>query len=421
MTDRSFDAASLEAWLKRNRPGILDALAAYLSIPTPSPQEDLAFPFLEDYLGGVGFDVRREEFHPDIRSHPSFAPNPASRPEPPRANIRAARPPREGVSRAVTFNCHVDVVPEGADFPSAFSPEIRDDRVVGRGACDTKNNLIMLVEAIRFLDEQGIPPTVNVKVDLAVEEEIGGNGTLSMVLHGVESDEVVVLETTELNVFRGQRGCLGFSIALTGRSVHMGSHATGISAIEAAYDVLVALKAFEQEMLDEAGTDPDFLCWEKPVKLNLGIIRGGDWPGTVPDWCRMTGNLGFLPGYGLAGVEEEIRARARRAVDPWVGERLEFDFGIGLRNDGCMIPEDACVVTELTGAARRAGIPIERTYGWKISCDAGHYINTAGVPTVIFGSGSPDYAHSAEEHVLIDELFRGILILADYLSCPREG
>lgn len=30
MPDRSFDAASLEAWLKRNRPGILDALAAYL-------------------------------------------------------------------------------------------------------------------------------------------------------------------------------------------------------------------------------------------------------------------------------------------------------------------------------------------------------------------------------------------------------
>ena len=107
-----------------------------------------------------------------------------------------------------------------------------------------------------------------------MEEEIGGNGTLSMVLHGVESDEVVVLETTELNVFRGQRGCLGFSIALTGRSAHMGSHTTGINAIEAAYDVLVALKAFEQEMLDEAGTDPDFSCWERPVKLNLGIIRG---------------------------------------------------------------------------------------------------------------------------------------------------
>ena len=118
----------------------------------------------------------------------------------------------------------------------------RATTILGRGACDTKNNLVMLVEAIRFLREAGIPLWRTPILDLPIEEEIGGNGTLNLLLHNPSADEAVCLEPTGLQVLRGHRGCLSFQVDVHGRSVHMGSTGTGLDAIAGAIDVIAALR-----------------------------------------------------------------------------------------------------------------------------------------------------------------------------------
>jgi len=42
--------------------------------------------------------------------------------------------------------------------------------------------------------------------------------------------------------------------------------------------------------------------------------------------------------------------------------------------------------------------------------------NIAGVPTVVFGPGSPDKAHSIDETIPVDQYLSGILSYAEFLT-----
>src|SRR5699024_8950243 len=125
----------------------------------------------------------------------------------------------------------------------------KDGFMYGRGACDTKNNLIMLVEAIRFLNDNNIPMQKNVELDLVIEEEVSGNGTISSIMHGIDVDTVIVMEPTDLKVYRGHRGCITANFEIKGKSVHMGSNQTGINAIECGYHLIKRLKVYEAYLL----------------------------------------------------------------------------------------------------------------------------------------------------------------------------
>ncbi|NTU71834.1 MAG: M20/M25/M40 family metallo-hydrolase [Coriobacteriia bacterium] len=74
----------------------------------------------------------------------------------------------------VLLYSHYDVVPAGDeslwDTP-AFEPEVRDGALFGRGAGDTKSNIMAIIGALRAWD--GRPP-VGVRVVIEGQEEVGG-------------------------------------------------------------------------------------------------------------------------------------------------------------------------------------------------------------------------------------------------------
>lgn len=55
-------------------------------------------------------------------------------------------------------------------------------------------------------------------------------------------------------------------------------------------------------------------------------------------------------------------------------------------------------------------------YGWRVSCDARHYVHEAGVDAVVFGAGSLKDAHSSHEKISIDQMRIGIKALVLFLS-----
>jgi acetylornithine deacetylase/succinyl-diaminopimelate desuccinylase-like protein len=82
-------------------------------------------------------------------------------------------PAPDGAPTVLLYS-HYDVVPAGDeslwDTPP-FEPTVRDGALFGRGAGDTKSNIIAIVGALRAWD--GRPP-VGVKVVLEGQEEVGG-------------------------------------------------------------------------------------------------------------------------------------------------------------------------------------------------------------------------------------------------------
>ncbi|MEI8083484.1 MAG: M20/M25/M40 family metallo-hydrolase, partial [Actinomycetes bacterium] len=414
------DAARFNRWFHEHEETITGSLVDYLSIDTVTPREADATAFLTEYLAGVGGTCDVLPVHPALTEHRMRSPHPQGRSTPERGSLRANLGNCASPSAPTTmFNAHVDVVPASPDFSDAFTPMLRDGAIWGRGAADTKNNLIMLVEAIRFLRDEQIPLARNVMVDLPAEEEIGGNGTLSNLLHGAPFDEAVCLEPTSLTVFRGHRGCLTFKVTVFGRSVHMGSAQTGVDAIAGAIAAIGRLRELESSMLTRAAEDPVFNVWARPLQLNIGLISGGEWSGSVPERCSFTGELGFLPPDSIADVQRAIEAACRHASGQGESVGMEVDFTAGLSNDSYLTDAGEALVHDLVMAQRSVvdgGTSAQPVGGWNVSCDARLYANVARVPTVVFGSGSVSDAHSAHEHVRISELAQGMAVLARFLS-----
>jgi acetylornithine deacetylase len=310
------------------------------------------------------------------------------------------------------------VVPPGPEFADPYRSAVVDGYLTGRGTADTKGNLVMLAAAWRFLADSGRAPTRQVELDLVIEEEIGGNGALSALLHGRTADEVVVLEPTGLEVFHGHRGCLEFAATLTGRSSHMGG--AGISAIDGAMEFLTSLKELEAMLIAQARRDPSFTGWDRPVQINVGAIDGGEWHGSIPERCRLRCSFGFHPRYGLADVRAMLEDLVARLPSTWFREHTALTY-TGIHNGAYLADPAAPVARDLSAAVRSAGGEPAEGRAWNVSCDARLYHRLLGVPTVVFGAGSLAYAHSSTERLEIAEWDRGVAALARFLTTANAG
>ena len=415
MEARSFDPDAAMQWLQLRRQQIVEDLSRYIAIDTSLGKEGAANSFLLEYLSGAGFTVQMEPLHPDLKGHWAASPHPLSRISEERVNLRCVFNRGGSSGLRTAFNCHIDVVPATQEFENAFCPVLVNDRLYGRGACDTKNNLVMLAEALRYISEADLKLSRNVSLDMTVDEEVGGNGTLSTILHGVPSDEVVVLEPTDLRIFRGHRGCLTFEVVVHGRAAHMGSPAAGCSAIKGATRIISELELLEKELIEESRDDPDFGFWDFPLQLNIGVIDGGEWAGSVAQQCKVLGNLGFLPPSTIEDMESLIRSRIFRALDKLPLLKADISFNSGLRNGAYIQGNESRLLRDLGTAVEAAGLD-PTALGWKVSCDAHYYDRLLRIPVVMFGSGSLGAAHSANENVLIEDVLRGALVLVDFLT-----
>jgi len=80
-------------------------------------------------------------------------------------------------SRNILLMSHHDVVPADDDWTEpAFDGIIKDGKVYGRGAADTKGSLCAILFGMEEMLRDGITPPVNVYIVSSHNEELGGNG-----------------------------------------------------------------------------------------------------------------------------------------------------------------------------------------------------------------------------------------------------
>ncbi|MHC8302834.1 M20 family metallopeptidase [Pseudomonas sp. ZS1P83] len=404
-------------WFNGYKKEMLPELIEYLSIDTSLGKEREAIPCLENLLEKYGFRFRVEQYHTELGAHRA---NTVSDDNNGKVNIRAELNALSVTDSTVLFNSHIDVVPAEGEGRKLLSPWIDGNYVYGRGSCDTKGNLFLLFGALAYMKHKKISPQFKILLDLVSEEEVGGNGTLSTILHGVYADMAVVFEPTDLAVHRGHRGCLTCEITIVGKAVHMGSILEGVSAITVAMKLIEGLNALEKEMVRESHSDSAFSIWKRPVQINVGKISGGEWPGSVPEKCSFTFNIGFLPATSIEDIETLLNTRMKSLLSEYPEVKVDLDFYVGLRNKAYIVSEEDIFlkrldqsVSEARGLNKNDGM-----FAWRASCDARHYAQEANIPTAIFGAGSLSDAHSANEKIDIDQMRFGIKALANFLSGP---
>jgi acetylornithine deacetylase len=138
------------------------------------------------------------------------------------------------------------------------------------------------------------------------------------------------------------------------------------------------------------------------VQLNVGIVRAGDWPSTVPGECLLEGGVGFLPNKRLADVKRELEEALRAEADEWTREHFQLDFP-KLHNDAYQTDPAHPFVQATAAACAEAGLKSE-VFGWNVSCDARLYHHRGKMPTVVFGPGQISQAHATGEWIDVRQM-----------------
>jgi acetylornithine deacetylase len=313
-----------------------------------------------------------------------------------------------GGGRSLILNGHIDTVEPGVRDQwdvDPFSGELRDGRVFGRGSLDMKAGVAANIIAAMALRKAGWEPKGDLIVESVISEEDGGAGALATILRGYTADACIITEPTALDLVIAQGGSLVFRIHVAGKSAHGAARNEGESAFEhflEIYAELMALEAERNRTLDH----PLYTEIENKIPINVGVIRSGAWPSSVPDWLIAEGRAGLVPGETLEGFKDVFVAAVMKATerDPWLAEhppRVEWFSGQFAPSEIAATHE---LVAEMSAAhlAVTGNTPAIRgvTYG----ADMRHFVNIAGIPCLMYGADHVEGAHAPNESVGIDAM-----------------
>jgi hypothetical protein len=172
------------------------------------------------------------------------------------------------------LHAHVDVVRPW------FGPRVEDGRVIGRGACDNKAQVAVLLAGMQLMREVeekfGLRPRLGRVYQFTLDEEIGGNGSLAAAKDARYAKwPVLMLESTDLTPYCAHRGAVYYRCRLSvGRNANM-------TAVELFPFVVLALEAEGRKIARETNT-PGFTA--DHVQTNHGVLgHFGEHPGSVCD------------------------------------------------------------------------------------------------------------------------------------------
>jgi len=335
-----------------------------------------------------------------------------------RPNLIITRP-GSGSGHSATLNTHADVVP-AANWPDAWEPRREGDYVYGRGTCDAKGQIAAMVWALKALDAAGVETRGDVILQIVIEEEIGGNGSLAAIRGGHTKEVAVVGEPTSLLTYPAGRGAFWWRLAVEGRPTHSGSSEKGVSAVDLQVEAVGILKSYWVELKARCRNTPLYDPENPPVPFNIGVVRGGDWPATVPKLVEMEGMYGFTHKVKMRDVIAEVGEALRTRGSPWLREHFEFT-NKGIHNEAFASDVDHPAVAAFAEAVESIGLdPTLR--GWSASSDARLFGIHAAVPTITFGPGDLIDAHSDHERVRIPDVLKAAeaiaLFLADWTNRP---
>lgn len=338
---------------------------------------------------------------------------------PGRHNVVAMLPGRDP-TRAVLFECHMDTATAEGMTIEPFAPVVKDGKLYGRGAADTKaGGVAMLHAMLRFARSSETPP-ISVMYAGVVDEEyrMRGAATLAKSLVASETEVVaaVVAEPTELRVIRAHKGVVRAAVEVCGTAAHSSKPFLGANAITAAVRLIAA---FEDEVAS-AFVGRDDGITGVPTH-NIGTIHGGLQVNFVPERCRFEIDRRVLPAENLDTVLMPYRSIAERISGAHEG--ITIDIVEDLSIEAMETPISAPIVAS-AAAAVRAITGCATVDGEPYATDAAK-ISAAGIPSIVLGPGSIDQAHAAVEWVEVDQVLRAadiyhrIMTDADKYSVTR--
>lgn len=258
----------------------------------------------------------------------------------------------------VVFSTHIDCVPPF--FPSRVEGGV----LYGRGACDAKGILAAEIGALDRLRARG---EQRVGLLVVVGEEHGSPGAHAANRLPTRCRYLINGEPTGNRLAAATKGVCRVRLSAAGRAAHSAYPELGESAVEKLLDALIALRALDLPADPVLGA----------TTYTVGLLAGGVAPNVVPPAAEADVN------FRTVGPAADLRARLDGLPGPVAVEEVVTVPPVRLTT----VPGfDAAVFSFTTD------IPLLAAWGQPL----------------LLGPGSIHAAHTADEHVALDELARAV-------------
>lgn len=312
----------------------------------------------------------------------------------PGRNNVIARLPGRNPNRRIVLEAHMDTVSvKGMTIPP-FEPTIADGRLYGRGSVDNKAGLASMMHAVAAIHESGELPPCEVLLAAVVDEEFSFRGVVKL-CEDLRADAAIVAEPTEMRVVIASKGTLRWRIVVRGKAAHSAKPHLGINAVSHMARIVLELER------DHAALAARAHPLLGPGTCNVGVIRGGVQVNFVPDECAIEIDRRMLPGEMAAGVLSHYQCiiDTLKLAHPDLNAEMEPPM---LVDEALETPADSAIARAASATLHSMGL--DGTPGGVPFCSDASKLSRAGIPTIIFGPGSIDRAHVADEYVEIDQV-----------------
>jgi acetylornithine deacetylase len=288
---------------------------------------------------------------------------------------------------------HTDTVPfdETKWQSDPFKVTEHDDRLFGLGTCDMKGFFPVALEAAATFANETLSAPLTIVATSDEESSMAGARYL------VDSDKphadyAIIGEPTGLTPIYAHKGIAFMSIRLQGASGHSSNPDLGCNALDSMHKVMGELIAFREELAVEY-RNPAFEV-EVPT-MNLGCMHAGDSPNRICSHAELQIDMRLLPGMDTAETIERMQTRLQQII-------AHCGTSLSLNTHYPPVPpfeSDKQGELVQTLAKHSGHAPSTVAFGTE-----GHFLQSLGMETVVFGPGSIDQAHQPNEYLARDQI-----------------
>lgn len=299
---------------------------------------------------------------------------------------------------------HTDTVPPNEKSPfDLFAAVEKNGRLYGRGTADMKGALAAMAGALVSLKISDNLTSGKVTLAAIIDEETQTLGSEHLVKSGFKADAAIVGEPTRNLIDIGHKGLEWLVVEFEGKAAHGGTPESGINAISAA---AYFVQLVENELISEFQKRCDPVLGLPAV--NIGTIQGGDQPSTVAAHCQIKLDRRWVNTETIEQVFEDFEVLLKKIRSERPGLKTKVfrvpDSMATMLHGPVTIDPKHPVVRAAQKALLDFNLQAELLGIFPAWTDAAIISREAKIPSIIWGPGELNYAHSPQESIRLEDV-----------------
>jgi len=315
--------------------------------------------------------------------------------------------------RVLVYDSHIDTV--GIGEPSAwkwdpYKGKIEDGKLYARGACDEKGSTPGMIYGLALARDLELLNGFTAYYLGNMEESCDGIAPNAFVEVDpkVRPDFVVIGEPTKMSVYRGHKGRVELKVTASGRSAHAAHHHLGDNAVYKLVDIINGIRQLDARLPSDpflgkatiAVTDAEVHTPSinaVPEQFAIYIDRRITFGETRAHAIAQV--LSLIPDHVFDEVSVEELRYDTPSYTGFVYPVNKYYPPWALDEHHPLVEAGQRTIKDLWGDTRPTG-------KWGFSTNGTYWAGKAKIPSIGFGPGDEEWAHTMEEHVSLEEVVR---------------